>query len=336
MTDSMRGAAILAPGWPHTANSGRRGRRPQQRWDEQRKESLRRLWAEDIDVESIADQLETSRGAIYQKAHQLGLGRRRTSRTRKPRGFSVQKRDASGQRRFAGHDAPAGEPRVKLAPHHPALREGATIFGTTVKPAAMVERMLKSGQESRKLGKRVTKGRWRDMPIFMLTLEERETCPRTCLEWATCYGNNMHMAERIADDGTLTRRLWGELAALSARNPAGFIVRLHILGDFFSVEYVEFWRQALADFPALRIFGFTARQPSDPIGQSLLHLVRDEGERVALRFSGGGYETHCAEVVDSVENATGILCPAQTSPDRCCATCGLCWATDRTISFLRH
>jgi hypothetical protein len=133
-------------------------------------------------------------------------------------------------------------------------------------PAAKLPRLLKSGMNSRKIGKIVAKGPWKGFPIFTLTLEERATCPRSCQQWANCYGNNMHFAQRISDDGTLTRRLWGELAALGAENPEGFLVRLHVLGDFYSEEYVAFWRAALEEFPQLRIFGFTARIPPDPIG----------------------------------------------------------------------
>lgn len=308
-----------------------------QRWDEPRQSRLKKLWTDNVDVKDIADQLGTSRGAIYLQANKLGLprrrnrGRPRSTDQRPPRAKS----DPTKQRRFAGVESHDG-PKITLAPYHPASREGTTFFPSTVRPASMMVRLLKSGEHSRKIGAQITKGRWKGMPIFTLTLEERETCPRNCLEWATCYGNNMHFAQRISDDGTLTRRLWGELASLAAAHPAGFVVRLHVLGDFYSTAYVAFWRQALVDFPPLRVFGFTARDASTDIGKMLSQMAAEQWDRFAVRLSGGGQAERCSEVVDKAEDATGLSCPAESDPDRCCATCGLCWATTRTISFVRH
>ncbi|MES2903229.1 MAG: hypothetical protein V4696_03505 [Pseudomonadota bacterium] len=227
-------------------------------------------------------------------------------------------------------------PKIVLESHHPASRKATTFFPSTVKPAATVERILKSGHNSRKIGDKVGKGKWRGIPIFTLTLEERDTCPRSCLEWTTCYGNNMPFAHRIHDDGTLTKRIWAELAALNAAHPAGFLVRLHVLGDFYSIAYVEFWRLALVEFRALRIFGFTARKASEPIGMAILRTLVEHQDRFWMRFSGGGYETHCSEVVERPEDVSGVRCPAETDAARCCATCALCWTSDRTISFVRH
>jgi hypothetical protein len=305
-------------------------------WTPERVARLRVLWGTELHVDEIARQMGTSRGALYLRASMLKLTRPEgmSKRGRKPKpGGTARKRDKTGQRRFTG--VVSEGPRVVLEPHHPAFREGTTFFPGQVTPASRMVRLLKSGKNSRKLGEIVEKGRWKGQRIFSLTLEERETCPRSCLEWASCYGNNMNWSSRISDDGTLTRRLWGELASLNAEYPAGFVVRLHVLGDFYSTEYVQFWRQALDDFPGLNIFGFTARL-DDPIGRALRVLVEEEGERFRLRFSGAGTPDHASEVVDSADQATGILCPAESDPDRCCATCALCFQTTRTISFVRH
>lgn len=305
---------------------------PWKRWDSVREAKLKALWGSPMNMGAIAAEMGMTKQGIYYAARKFDLPSRRAGN---PHRKLAKARDMSGKRRFAGVESSAG-PKITLLPHDPRSRAGSTVFPTTVKPAAQYERMLKSGQHSRKIGDKLTKGRWAGMPILTLTLEERATCPRSCQEWATCYGNNMPFAHRIFDDGTLTRRLWSELAVLSIAHPRGFVVRLHVLGDFYSVDYVGFWRQALIDFPALRIFGFTARQPADPIGRAVLELMRDEGDRFCMRISGGGYETHCSEVVERPEQRTGIACPAETDPDRCCATCGLCMQTDRTISFVRH
>jgi hypothetical protein len=65
----------------------------------------------------------------------------------------------------------------------------------------------------------VTKGRYKGFFIFTLTLEERATCPRTCLEWKTCYGNSMNWARRIKHGRAFEERLWEELAEKQAKHP---------------------------------------------------------------------------------------------------------------------
>lgn len=227
---------------------------------------------------------------------------------------------------------------VTLAADHIAVREGTSRFRSTVVHASLVDRILKSGHNSRKIGKVVQKGRWRGFPIFTLTLEERRTCPAECPLWLGCYGNNMHWAQRIIADDVFEQRLWGELARLQQRFEAGFAVRLHVLGDFYSVEYAQLWSAALDAFPALHVFGFTARSPDDAIGEELLGLTIDRWDRFALRFSGAVLDRRTAIVVgaDEAPPAGTVKCPAQTGATACCATCAFCWQSDRPVAFVRH
>jgi hypothetical protein len=336
----------LDPQWPRTdavvPHWAARAKKKQQQWTTEDRLQLSTLWGANprLSATEIAEIMGRDANAIYAKAHQMGLPRRRSSRPDVAKRNIKRARkatpDATGQRRFNGieHKEGAGS-KLTLAPHDPRFRAGITVFPTTVVPASMLPRLLKSGHNSSKIGKTVEKGRLRGAPIFTLTLEERATCPRSCLQWASCYGNNMHFAQRIHDDGTLTRRLWGELASLAAENKQ-FLVRLHVLGDFYSEDYVAFWRQSLADFPGLNVFGFTARIPPDPIGQAVAELVRDNYERCHIRFSGPRHETDCSVVIDKDAEAVGIICPAQLDAARSCASCALCWHSNRTISFRRH
>jgi hypothetical protein len=82
-----------------------------------------------------------------------------------------------------------------LAVGHPATVENRTLFPTTVRDVGQ-EWLLKGGEHSGKIGRRVTKGAWKGFPIFTLTLEERATCPVSCALWHSCYGNHMPMARR--------------------------------------------------------------------------------------------------------------------------------------------
>lgn len=237
------------------------------------------------------------------------------------------------QRRFVGIK-PKGA-RIHLAPDHPALA-GRTIFPSRVIAPSALPRLLVSGVNSRKIGKTVAKGDWRGMPIFTLTLEERKTCPSSCPTWATCYGNNMHFARRIAHGPEFEAMLWAELAEHQRKHRRGFVVRLHVLGDFYSVDYAELWAEALDAFPALRVFGYTARAPDSDIGEVIAGLVGMYPKRFAVRFSGLDADHYGSVVVDSAEETRHMICPAQTGKTAGCAECAFCWQSTRTIAFLRH
>jgi hypothetical protein len=241
---------------------------------------------------------------------------------------------ASTLRRFGTVEAHGN--RVTLSALHPAYRTGRSLFPSRVFDPDEVQRVLKDGHQSRKIGKFVTKGKLRDFPIFTLTLEERATCPRSCLQWAHCFGNNMQAAERIVAGEELEAALWHELADLQAKHPDGFLVRLHVLGDFYSVRYAELWYEALEAYPALHIFGYTAREPTSEIGQLICEMIGVWPTRFHVRFSGWNGPRNGSVVVDSAEATEHVVCPAQTGKTDCCATCALCWHSDRTIAFLRH
>lgn len=246
-------------------------------------------------------------------------------------------------RRFSDH-APLDPESVNgLAKDHKAVTEGHTLFPSTVVAPADAPRLLVSGQNSRKTGAMVTKGPWKDFPIYTLTLEERKTCPKSCFHWTTCYGNGMPLARRQVADADLIPTLARELGELQREHAGGFVVRLHILGDFYSVEYVQAWRNWLNEFPALHVFGYTARLPITNIGYAL-QLLRDEmWNRFAIRFSEAtsrpGGATTIWRKPEAATVPEGIVCPAQTDATDCCGTCGLCWhpeAKDKTIVFVAH
>lgn len=233
-------------------------------------------------------------------------------------------------------NSPASMPAIDNA----AFDEARTIFVSTVVDVAGLNNLLVSGDNSRKIGGMIEKGPARGFPIFTLTLEERKTCP-VCAHWRSCYGNNMHHAKRVRHGPEFEERLALELALLQSRYPRGFAIRLHVLGDFYSVEYVRLWESFLARFPAMFVFGFSARwRRDDPIAVALVDLVLrewDEG-RFRVRFSDAPVD-ECSTV--SIEHprqapADAIICPAQTGRTESCGTCGLCWHTKRRIAFLQH
>ena len=239
-------------------------------------------------------------------------------------------------RRF-GTSHPTGS-GLALSALHPANRYGRSIFPSRVFDPDEVKRVLKDGHQSRKIGKFVTKGKLAGFPIYTLTLEERATCPRSCKAWSFCFGNNMQAAERIVAGEALEGRLWEELADLQRLHPGGFLVRLHVLGDFYSERYVQLWHEALEAYPALHVFGYTARPPQSDIGQLIWEMIAVWPERFHMRFSGWNGARNGAVVIDHGEVTPHIVCPAQTDPtgERCCGNCALCWQSDKTIAFLKH
>lgn len=222
----------------------------------------------------------------------------------------------------------------------------AAIYGTTQHRSRVFapdDNVLKDGDNDRKLGGRVTKGKWKGMPIVSLTLEERATCPRSCRMWRSCYGNSMARAKRYAHGLALELQIWRELHGLQRRYPGGFVVRLHVLGDMYSVGYVELWEAALDHFPALHVFGYTAWPTTTPIGRRVEDLREARWDRFAVRTSGA--HTGPRTTVISRKRcapAKSIICPAQWNPagkNVHCGACGICWsdaARNASICFLKH
>jgi hypothetical protein len=222
-----------------------------------------------------------------------------------------------------------------MSADHPAAVRGVTRYASkVVDPYSNVP--LKPGEYQRKLGSVVTKGRWKGMAIYSLTLEERATCPRSCSEWLTCYGNNMHNAKRMKAGLALESRLEGQMRQLQAEHPRGFVVRLHVLGDFYSVEYVKMWLSFVRAIPQLHIFGYTHREPSDPIGAAIEYAASRGWDRFAIRRSDHAGQRGAVVIDKPEDRGDAIICPAQTSSGRTCATCGLCWNSQKPIAFLRH
>jgi hypothetical protein len=244
----------------------------------------------------------------------------------------------SNLRRFTEHKD-HGAPYA-LERSHMAVRLGTSLFreGRLRAPKYAGESLLKNGKNNRKIGKTIVKGRWKGFPVFTLTLEERATCPRTCGHWLDCYGNKMNWPTRFMADHDLIPTLDRELSDLAVNIP-NFVIRLHVLGDFFSVAYVEQWARWLDEFPGLNIYGYTAWQPGTQIGDAVSELATTHWERFSVRTSNGDgdrttrtiYSANASGIVDG-----GIVCPVQTGKTECCATCALCWGTQRQIVFLAH
>lgn len=225
-----------------------------------------------------------------------------------------------------------------------AIAENRSVYHNRVKSAAVMSKKELAVKHSRndKLGKKVKRGWLKGYAIKTLTLEERATCPASCVHYKDCFGNNMHLATRYAVDEYLVPQIEFALFQHSAKHPAGFLVRLHILGDFFSVDYVKQWETWLEMFPKMSIYGYTGRIDGDDITKELQRLRDKFGMRFAVRWSGDQTQDFSALSMDDprtvakVEARQAFVCPEQTGKTSGCDTCGLCWTSTKPVAFITH
>jgi hypothetical protein len=188
-------------------------------------------------------------------------------------------------------------------------------------------------------GRYVKKGNLKGAEVYTLTLTERETCPQSCGHWDDCYGNNMPFAHRIEHGEELERRLIREIkekCQKAADKGRKVLVRLHVLGDFYSADYVKLWRRLLVLHQNLNVWGYTHVTSSDnPAIYHELQINRNGfPERWAVRWSDtrGTFSANSEELTSD-----GIVCPEQEGKTQACTTCALCWdSPDKNIIFKTH
>ena len=206
-----------------------------------------------------------------------------------------------------------------------AIDNGRTIYTNNVYDSISHNGKLLKVSNNKKLGKsKILKGRHKNKLIYSLSLEERKTCPTSCFHCKTCYGNNMPFAHRFMGNDALMKRLDDELNILSTKHKEGILIRLHVVGDFFSVNYVKFWKKMLSKYNGISIFGYTARTPFSEIGKEIAILRSLNWDRFSIRFSNS-MEKISANSEDFANAKEGIVCPEQLDKTKNCASCGLCW-----------
>lgn len=198
--------------------------------------------------------------------------------------------------------------------------------------------MLKRGKNNKKLGDVILKRKWKDKPMYSLTLEERTTCPIDCNQWENCYGNNMPFAHRYDHTHPDFYRMLGEqLSKLSAKHKSGFVIRLHVLGDFFDIAYVLFWKMMMNLHRNMCVFGYTHQSYLGDIGKQIMQMNTSWPDRWAVRFSDQ-FIPYSAWTTDdpTFEPERGIVCPEQLGKTDSCASCGYCWTSTEPVYFIEH
>ena len=221
----------------------------------------------------------------------------------------------------------------------------STIYQKSIKQGSK-NGLLKKGSSNAKLGFKITSKRWKGKRLYSLTLVERETCPTTCHHWNDCYGNNMPFAHRFKN-ANIDLFLEREIESLMQKHKEGIVIRLHVLGDFYSVDYVRFWEEMLIRHPKLCLFGYTARK-GDNIAHAIWLLNTRFSDRCVIRHSGnkeadgelvptqGPFKENWSYAAEESFEGASFDCPEQTGKIKDCARCGLCWTTPKTVRFLSH
>ena len=219
------------------------------------------------------------------------------------------------------------------------LRPPQTRYLKGVKPSSL--NMLKRGKQNAKLGDKVTVRKWKGMTMYSLSLEERATCPSDCEQWNNCYGDNMPFAHRFDHtDPSFTPKLDMQLAELNDKHPNGFVVRLHVLGDFYDGFYIARWQLWLHRFENLHVFGYTHHKADSQLGNMINNVNQIYSDRFRIRFSDDWdqeFSAHVSKTEDTVRLlGNGIVCPEQTGQTSSCTTCGYCWTSDHPVLFIEH
>jgi len=244
-----------------------------------------------------------------------------------------------------GYDSDNHTTIYKNAKTKVPLKDYLTMFNKTPNVIKPVKNVKLS-----KASSIITKGTFKGYKMFTLTLTERETCPKSCVHYLDCFGNNMPFAHRIdhTDQKLLEERIEIDLDELIIQKKKRVMLRLHILGDFFSVSYVLFWKKLLHKYNGLlAIFGYTGNLPNDPnplyasIGKAIRDVRRVFKDRklFQIRFSGMPSDSFSANSLDhnTPEKGKDIICPEQTGKTESCTTCSLCWdCPAKRILFITH
>lgn len=243
-------------------------------------------------------------------------------------------------------------PNRKVSEFYPRVFDGLQVLKTATGvpklTATSRETVVYGGRNNvRRRTKIIRKGPWRGMAFFYLTLEERTTCPTTCRfnvdrgpGVVPCYGANMNMATRVDHTSPeFESAVRTDVDVLADRYPKGFVVRLHELGDFFSVDYVVMWAELLERHHPLHIFGYSHR--TGDIGEALDAVQNKHALRFNIMDSDAEHGTGVRPVAVVAPEGTGfgtkvVTCPEQTGRTMSCATCGLCMNGRTNIHFLPH
>jgi len=128
-----------------------------------------------------------------------------------------------------------------------------------------------------------------------------------------------------------------EIGFLLAKHKHGVVIRLHVLGDFYSMDYVQFWMRMLTMHPKLSIFGYTGVPVDGNIATSIQLMNSIYTSQCFIRFSRNNeFDDEGSYAAEESFEGKSFDCLEQTKKAKNCAACGLCWMTAKTVRFVTH
>ena len=223
-----------------------------------------------------------------------------------------------------------------------------TIFQSKVRQPVSDSDVLMPGSNTGKIGGIVMNGRLKGAPIFTLALEERKTCPRSCILYRECYGNSSPNIIRWAHGRALENAIQNQLRRIFSKQ-GQILIRLHMLGDFYSKRYLQMWADLLDRYDGLNIFGFTAHGSDTSLGRGIKWLREQDPQRFAVRTSGetgpmGSWtiDWPTEKKFVRINGDSGLVCPEQRDANDTgkrgihCGNCCACWQSDVPVVFIEH
>jgi len=232
---------------------------------------------------------------------------------------------------------------MRLKETHNAIVNASTLYNAsqfTIRDVSNYKHRVLKLSTNKKLGKIVKFGKHKGKRIVTATLIERETCTNECEHYTTCYGNNMPFTHRFEVNEAFMMRLESDIEYYVKKYPQGILIRLHVLGDFESIQYVEFWNRMLYTYSTIAIYGYSRNHMTSKyehisaIGYKIIAIRNIHKDRFAIRFSNKLDDEFSANSRDITSK--GITCLSQVKASVSCSDCTLCWASKKPIGFITH
>ena len=206
-------------------------------------------------------------------------------------------------------------------------------------------------------GKTGSCGRLYDQ-IFVWNLPPVVTCPGIS-EW--CKSNCYNADDRyekfpinkwcenlwwvLNNKEELKKKIITQLQENKAKRIA---VRIHSSGDFFSKEYINFWRDIIWKNPAVNFWAYTRSWIIEELAEDIKKLNELDNMKLILSwdetmiqppdgFAKSIVVSSNEEIILVAKKKGGVVCPEQYNLVSGCADCGICISKlSRTVYFVVH
>ncbi len=183
--------------------------------------------------------------------------------------------------------------------------------------------------------------------IFSFSLPGKITCPGAS-EWCLkkCYGYRYEIRRPKCRKAYLLNLLLTKKSEEFTRLMIGIIpriipsFRIHVSGDFYSVEYIQCWTKICEQFPTTKFWSYTRSWNVEAL---LPHLDKLRSLDNVQLFASIDHtmlsqpEGWRIAFIKGDERASGIICPAQINDNISCDNCGYCFnKNDGNVIFKIH